>query len=81
MELIIGADGNARCVYGEELNLSALGEVQIRRASHVEPDALGRWWADLSPVRGPKPGPFDQRSSALAAEIAWLHLHLQQLSP
>ena len=31
---------------------------RIRRASHVEPDEAGRWWADLSPVGGPRLGPF-----------------------
>jgi hypothetical protein len=79
MELIIGTNGDARCIYGEELNLSALGEVQIRRASHVEPDELGQWWADLSPVSGPKLGPFTHRSSALEAEVAWLRLSFRQL--
>jgi len=38
----------------------------------VEPDQQGRWWADLSPIRGPSLGPFTQRSEALAAEHAWL---------
>jgi hypothetical protein len=79
MELIIGADGNARAVYGEDLDLAVLGEVQIRRASHVEPDRSGRWWADLSPVGGPMLGPFTHRSLALEAEVDWLHLHLQDM--
>ena len=30
------------------------------------------WLADLSPVNGPVLGPFDRRSEALAAELAWL---------
>ena len=79
MELIVGGDGNARCIYGEELNLAALGEIQIRRASHVEPDQSGQWWADLSPVGGPNMGPFTHRSLALEAEITWLGQRLQQL--
>ena len=79
MELIIGAGGDARCVYGEELNLTALGEIRIRRASHVEPDESGRWWADLSPVSGPKLGPFAHRSLALEAETDWLRQRLLQL--
>ena len=79
MELIISADGDARCVYGEELNLTALGAVQIRRASHVEPDESGRWWADLSPISGPKLGPFPHRSLALEAETDWLRQRLPQL--
>ncbi len=78
MELIISADGDARCIYGEELNLTTLGEIQIRRASHVEPDPSGRWWADLSPIGGPKLGPFTHRRPAIEAEIGWLRTHLQQ---
>jgi hypothetical protein len=80
MELIIGADGGIRCVYGEELNLLALGTVQIRRASHVEPDESGRWWVDLSPVAGPKLGPFDHRGQALEAEGQWLRCRIGTLT-
>jgi hypothetical protein len=72
MELVIGPTGEVRCVYSEELELAALGELTIRRASHVEPDDQGQWWADLAPVEGPKLGPFDRRSAALVAEQAWL---------
>ena len=72
MQLIFGPQGQVRGVYTEEIDLSALGQLTIRRASHVEPDAQGRWWADLSPVSGPRLGPFGRRSAALAAELAWL---------
>jgi hypothetical protein len=72
MDIIIDAQGNGCCVYGEDISLSSLGEVSIRRASHVEPDDKGRWWVDLSPVRGPMLGPFAQRSEALEAEHKWL---------
>ena len=75
MELMVESSGKIRCVYGEELNLSALGECQISRASHVEPDKEGRWWADLTPLSGPRLGPFAKRSDALQAEMAWLHVH------
>jgi hypothetical protein len=75
MELIILPRGSLRCIYGEELDLSQLGEVQIRRASFVEPDERGLWFADLSPVDGPVLGPFDKRSAALEAEANWLRLH------
>jgi hypothetical protein len=61
-----------RCIYNEEIDLPAVGLVSIARASHVEPDELGQWWADLAPVSGPKLGPFVLRSEALAAEQAWL---------
>jgi len=75
MELVVHPDGTAQCVYGEDINLSTLGLLSIRRASHVEPTASGQWLADLSPVGGPMLGPFSQRSEALAAEQAWLAKH------
>lgn len=75
MELIIHADGALRCLYDETLDLSQLGQVSIRRASHVEPADEGQWQADLSPVDGPVLGPFALRSQALAAEVEWLQTH------
>ena len=59
-------------IYGEEIDLDALGPARITRASDGEPDEQGRWLADLSPVRGPVLGPFDRRSEALGAEVVWL---------
>ena len=75
MELLVTPGGSVRCIYSETIDLHALGLPEIQRASHVEPDANGQWWADLSPVNGPKLGPFTQRSAALAAEHAWLADH------
>ncbi len=75
MTLVIGPGGRVRCVYDDALDLAALGRPSIRRASRVEPDADGRWTADLSPVSGPVLGPFGRRSEALAAERAWLERH------
>lgn len=72
MELIIEANGIARCIYGELIDLAALGSLAINRASHVEPTIHGDWIADLAPVAGPKLGPFASRSLALAAEAVWL---------
>ena len=72
MQLIIQPGGAVRCVYGEEIDLYALGSPAISRASHVEPDQQGRWWADMSPVGGPSLGPYSHRSEALAAERGWL---------
>ena len=76
MEIVVSPHGQAHCLYSEELDLHTLGQVQIKRASHVEPDSQGQWWADLSPVSGPKLGPFTQRSQALEAEVVWLRLWL-----
>lgn len=52
--------------------LRRIGSYRPVRASHVEPDDVGDWVADLSPVNGPKLGPFTLRADALAAETAWL---------
>lgn len=81
ISLLVRPGGEVRCVYGEEIDLAAIGAVRIARASHVEPDAQGRWWADLAPVSGPVLGPFVRRSDALVAERAWLEGHLFQRLP
>jgi hypothetical protein len=95
-------DGTARTIYGEEIDLTKLGTVELRRASHVDPTAeltakartwlldkyeeindhlasaspgKACWWADMMPMNGPVLGPFDTRSDALAAEVAWIDEH------
>ena len=80
-EIVISPGGSAQSIYGEEFDFACLGEVQIWRASFVEPDARGHWWADLSPVRGPMLGPFGKRSAALGEEVRWLRLHLLKGEP
>ena len=75
MQLLIKPDGGVRCLYDEILDLQGLGQLQIERGSHVEPDADGQWTADLSPVAGPLLGPFPNRSAALDAERDWLEAH------
>jgi hypothetical protein len=75
MELVIAPDGHARAIYAEDLDLRALGPLEISRASHVDPTPDGRWSADLRPARGPVLGPFPHRSEALAAEHEWLCAH------
>ena len=75
MDLIIERSGQARCVYDEAIALQTLGRLNVQRASHVEPNAMGEWIADLSPVQGPFLGPFALRSDALVAERAWLEEH------
>ena len=75
MQLVIQPDGSLRCVYSEALDLRTLGRLNIVRGSHVEPDPTGQWFADLSPVSGPRLGPFSRRSDALVAEHDWLEGH------
>jgi hypothetical protein len=72
MELVVAADGVARCIYDEALDLRKIGTLKITRASHVEPDRDGFWWADMGPVDGPVLGPYGSRSEALEAEREWL---------
>lgn len=76
MQLFIDTTGGTNCLYGETIALGELGDVTIRRASHVEPDEAGRWWADLAPSHGPRLGPFVARSAALLAEANWLTTHV-----
>ena len=76
MELVVGVDGMARCIYDEALDLREIGKLQITRASHVEPDSDGFWWADMGPVDGPVLGPFKNRTEALQAERGWLGARL-----
>ena len=75
MQLVVHPDGSAHCVYGEAIDLTTLGKLDIRRGSHVEPNAAGQWLCDLSPVQGPTLGPFITRSEALTAEQTWLAEH------
>lgn len=70
MTLVINPAGEITTIYQEVLDLAALGSQRIERASHVEPDDLGQWWAQI--IDGPKLGPFARRSEALVAEVEWL---------
>jgi hypothetical protein len=81
MELVVDSGGDVRCIYGEELDLRELGKLQISRASHVEPDRDGYWWADMGPVDGPVLGPYGNRSEALGAERDWLLAALPDRAP
>ena len=72
MDLLIEPSGTVRCVFGEQIDLGQLGQLSIRRGSHVEPTPDGRWTADLAPVDGPLLGPFPTRTAALDAEVTWL---------
>jgi hypothetical protein len=71
MQIVIGTNGTARCLYGEDIDLEKLGTLTISRASHVEPDDSGRWFASM--IDGPVLGPFVRRSDALQAEADWLN--------
>ena len=75
MQIVVSSSGDLRCLYSEAIGLPALGTVHIRRGSYLDPDEHGCWYADLSPVGGPRLGPFKDRSSGLAAEQQWLEMN------
>lgn len=75
MIIFIDLNGGIRAIYSDGFNWQALGRPTIQRASQVEPDHLGLWWADLGLSNGPKIGPFAKRADAIAAEVAWLEKH------
>jgi len=76
MILEFDTDGSAKMIYTEELDLNELGQLNISRASHVEPTADGKWTADMKPVGGPVLGPYDTRKEALEEEVKWLELNI-----
>ena len=75
MILSIDTKGHVRGIYTDDFPWHELGKTLVLRASNVEPDQLGLWWADLSLSSGPKIGPFARRADAIAAEIAWLEIY------
>jgi hypothetical protein len=75
LQIVVDPCGVVRCLYCEDLDLAAFGPLRISRASHLDPTGEGRWMADLAPAGGPLLGPFQRRSEALAAEVAWLEQH------
>ena len=81
MQLVVHPSGQVSCLYDETVDLTAFGTLHVTRASHVEPEADGQWTADLSPVDGPRLGPFRRRSQALSAEREWLERYWLTRSP
>lgn len=76
LHVTVKPDGTIAAIHNDALaDLYEEGKAEVKRASHVEPVDGGEqvnWVADLSPLNGPKLGPFRLRSDALAAEIEWL---------
>jgi len=83
LHIVIETDGTLRAIYSDALApvLALCSEKTIARASHVEPNADGKWEANLAPVGGPILGPFDRRQDALDAEVAWLEAHYLNATP
>ena len=77
MEITLLVGASVEAIYDDESAelLRDLGNVSIRRASHVEPEDDG-WYADMSPVGGPKLGPFSTRARAIQCEVGWLQRNM-----
>ena len=72
VKFIIQPNGDIEFIYKDELRpLMKLGRTEIRRASSVEPMG-NKWLVDLSPIGGPKLGPFSKREEALRKEVKWI---------
>lgn len=81
---VISKDGQIRFIYDDRfasLHQQLEGQVEDKRASHVDPDPdnPGHFLVDLTPVGGPvfraDPStgkPFAVRGDALAFEVEWL---------
>ena len=71
--------GAVSMIYNEAYDMSAHGPTKIRRASQVEPNADGKWEADMSLLgeehAGVILGPFDDRSDAITAEVDYINKH------
>lgn len=80
MKLYVRPDGNAQCLYSDDISLAELGALNIKRASYVEPqeDSPGRWYVDLSPVGGPFITGYASRAEALKAEELWLNSEMRK---
>ena len=74
IKVLIDSQGRIKYLHSDEMNSlrERLGSFTIRRASNVDPDEAGNWYADLAPVEGPHLGSFDTRAEALGAEAEWL---------
>lgn len=70
MDLFISPQGLIRSLYSDLVEFERLGHITIDRASHVEPDERGQWYAHI--IEGPTLGPFSKRGDAIAAEMTWL---------
>ena len=58
MDLIVAPSGVVTAIYAEAIDLRSLGTTTITRASHVEPDETGQWFAQI--IDGPTVGAICQ---------------------
>ena len=75
MKITIRA-GQARLLYTDRIDLAALGQVTITRASNVEYDPALRGWTVTLADGTALPGTWAKRHEALAVEVAYLEARL-----
>lgn len=72
MDIFIKPDGAVQALYTDDFDFETLGKREISKASYIEVDEQSQFWSDLSPVDGPRLGPFYKRSQAIKAEQDWI---------
>jgi len=83
VHLYVDEDGSVTFVHDDRVAeaLGDLGKATTTRVSHVEPDHLGGWAADMRPLGGPVLGSYRTRQEALAAELEWVAQYLDGGEP
>lgn len=69
-------EGHIKHIYNEAIDLSSIGDMQIKRASVVDPENNGMWSVDLSLSGGKKIEGFVKRSDALKYEIDYIEQNI-----
>lgn len=75
MKIKINPDGTIILLYTEDICMEELGKVDsIKRLFHVEPTQDNKWTAtvNIGTSECVMLGPFNKRSEALEAEVAWI---------
>lgn len=77
MKVTFEVDGRIKFIYDDSVAevVKEVGQLTIKRASHVEPTPGGEWVADMAPVGGPLLGPYPTRERALYEERYWLFVN------
>lgn len=75
MKIKINTNGTLNLVYTEDICVEELGKIDsIKRLFHVEPTQDNKWTAkvNIGTSECVVLGPYDKRSEALEAEVAWI---------
>ena len=78
-EIVIRIDkfsGVARTLWSDEIDLRALGTLDVTRASNVEFDNASQAWCIYLPTGELVAGGFETRDAALATERTWANAQI-----